>query len=274
MRRPPRTGHRGGSALFLQKSRKSREACWPSALRFVDRSGWRQPRLPSRSSRCIVASAALIRTATWTACGTIWWSRSSRFASNSLANRLTPVRLPLGRLRLSTSPRRTGSSPTRNTTGIVLVAPLAASAAEGPPDVMMTAGLRRTRSAASSARRSSWLLAQRYSIFKFSPSENPTSFKPWWNALRRPPLHPAIGCPGSQEPASRPAGPAPRPGLRRLYHPVRRGIPAASCGPPGQGQGIIRVESNTLEPGSIQVECPLWVVNCRDSPFRPRPLYP
>ena len=45
---------------------------------------------------------------------------------------LTPVRLPPGRLRLATNPRSTGSTPTLNTTGIVVVAALAATAAEMP----------------------------------------------------------------------------------------------------------------------------------------------
>jgi hypothetical protein len=41
---------------------------------------------------------------------------------------LMPVALPPGRLRLAASPCLTGSSPTRNTIGIVAVAAFAASA--------------------------------------------------------------------------------------------------------------------------------------------------
>src|SRR6516165_1592038 len=47
---------------------------------------------------------------------------SSRFAANSPARKLTPVRLPPGRARLATRPSLTGSSLTMKTIGIVVVA--------------------------------------------------------------------------------------------------------------------------------------------------------
>src|SRR5215203_3189985 len=47
---------------------------------------------------------------------------SSRLAPTSVMNRVTPVTLWPGRLRLSTSPSFTGSPPIVNTTGIVDVA--------------------------------------------------------------------------------------------------------------------------------------------------------
>ena len=53
--------------------------------------------------------------------------------------------------RLATRPSLTGSSPTVNTIGMVVVAPFAASAGPGPPETAMTATRRRTRSAACSA---------------------------------------------------------------------------------------------------------------------------
>ena len=59
----------------------------------------------------------------------------------------TPVTLPLGWLRLATSPAVTGSTPIVNTIGMVYVTALAAKAAGGPP-VGMTATLRSTRSVA------------------------------------------------------------------------------------------------------------------------------
>jgi hypothetical protein len=71
---------------------------------------------------------------------------SSRFAVSSAAEKLTPVRLLLGRERLATRPTRTGSSPTLKTMGIVVVAPLAASAETNPPVATMTATCLRTRS--------------------------------------------------------------------------------------------------------------------------------
>ena len=56
--------------------------------------------------------------------------------------KLTPVRLPPGRARLATRPSLTGSSPTVKTTGIVVVAALAANAAGGPPLATITATCR------------------------------------------------------------------------------------------------------------------------------------
>jgi hypothetical protein len=65
------------------------------------------------------------------------------------------------------------------TTGIVVVAALAAIAGAVPGLVMITATPRRTTSAASSGSRSIWLSAQRYRIVRFSPSMWPVSFRPW-----------------------------------------------------------------------------------------------
>jgi hypothetical protein len=55
---------------------------------------------------------------------------SSRFAVNSLANQLMPVRLPSGRARLATRSSPTGSSGELKTMGTAVVAALAANAAE------------------------------------------------------------------------------------------------------------------------------------------------
>ena len=65
------------------------------------------------------------------AVGTSSCSSSSRFGASSAFNMLTPVRLPPGRFRLATRPSLTGSKPTTNTIGMVVVAALAATAA-GP----------------------------------------------------------------------------------------------------------------------------------------------
>jgi hypothetical protein len=86
----------------------------------------------------------------------LWPSRrsSSRFAANSLAKKLTPVRLPPGRARLATRPSLTGSSPTLKTIGIVVVADLAANDEPPPPTAAITATRRRTKSVASAGSRS------------------------------------------------------------------------------------------------------------------------
>jgi len=49
------------------------------------------------------------------------------FATNSALKKLMPVRLPPGRARRVTRPRRTGSSGTMKTTGTVVVATFAAN---------------------------------------------------------------------------------------------------------------------------------------------------
>jgi hypothetical protein len=77
----------------------------------------------------------------------------NRFAASSVVKKLMPFALPLGRARLVTRPSLTGSSLAENTIGIVVVAALSASAERAFP-AAITATCRRTRSAASAARRS------------------------------------------------------------------------------------------------------------------------
>ena len=86
------------------------------------------------------------------------------------AIKVTPVRLPLGRLMLSTRPSATGSWPLANTTGMLVVAALAARADAAPPVAKITATRRETRSAANSGNLSSWLFAQRNSMATLWPS--------------------------------------------------------------------------------------------------------
>lgn len=84
---------------------------------------------------------------------TISLSSSSRLPVNSSVMLVKPVRLSLGRAKLSTNPFATGSPRPVPTMGIVLVAFLAAWASLMPP-LMMTSGLRLSSSAASAGRRS------------------------------------------------------------------------------------------------------------------------
>src|SRR5262249_36881982 len=82
----------------------------------------------------------LISTATRTALGASSCSRPNRLAATSQMKMLMPVALPPGRARLDTRPTFTGSSPTPNTIGIVVVAALAALAASVPPGVAIMRG--------------------------------------------------------------------------------------------------------------------------------------
>ncbi len=92
-----------------------------------------------------------------------------------------PVRLPPGRLRLSTSPVRTGSPPIAKTIGIVVVAGFAATAA-GVAAATITFTWRRTNSAASAGNRSYWSSAHKYSMLTFWPSIKPASPRLFRNA--------------------------------------------------------------------------------------------
>src|SRR4029077_7153559 len=96
-------------------------------------------------------------------------NNSSLFAAIVLLSQVTPVRFPSGRLKLETKPSLTGSPPVRNTIGIVVVAPLAATGEAVTPVATITATFRRARSAASPGSLSYWLAAQRYSIATLRP---------------------------------------------------------------------------------------------------------
>lgn len=94
---------------------------------------------------------------------------SSRLATRALVNKLIPVALLPGRLKLVTKPNLTGSSWLRKTCGTVEVAALAARF-ELSPVVTMTAGRCCSSSVASSGRRSKWPSAHRDSMATFWPS--------------------------------------------------------------------------------------------------------
>jgi hypothetical protein len=118
----------------------------------------RCPIARAASSICCSWSAAggksgLISTPIRATPGTRSRSSPSRFGSIRLVNRVTPVTLPPGRLKLSTKPALTGSPPIPNTIGIVVVAAFAASPEGSPPAATMTATCRPTRSAASAGKR-------------------------------------------------------------------------------------------------------------------------
>ena len=78
------------------------------------------------------------------AAGTSWCSNSSRFAAIVLFSQVTPVRLPVGRLKLDTRPNLIGSPPPRNTIGMVAVAALAASGDAVTPVATIMVTCRRT----------------------------------------------------------------------------------------------------------------------------------
>ncbi len=124
------------------------------------------------------------KTATRESLGTISFRSSSRFPLSSGARVDNPVMFPPGRARLATNPLPTGSGSCAMTMGIVEVASLAARVAVGPA-VTMTSTLRRTSSAASAGRRSSFPSADRHSMTMFFPSTYPSSRRPCRNASMR-----------------------------------------------------------------------------------------
>src|SRR5215472_13531811 len=119
----PFDGVRRRSFLVTIDSRtQSRQAADP--LRF-QRGVLRPRRRTERRRRSSPRSAA----APHLPQGIVARSSSSRFGPICAVKLVTPVRLPPGRARLATSPIATGSPPTKNTIGIVVVAALAASTA-------------------------------------------------------------------------------------------------------------------------------------------------
>jgi hypothetical protein len=90
------------------------------------------------------------------------FSISSRFGPSIVPNPVTPVILPPGRFKLATSPKATGSTPTKKTIGMVLLAAFAASAVGTPFIAAMTATLRATNSAANQGKLSYCASAQPY----------------------------------------------------------------------------------------------------------------
>jgi hypothetical protein len=126
--------------------------------------------------------------------------RPNCFGIISLLISVNPVTLPPGRLRLATSPIWTGSPDVVKTIGIVAVSALAASAATENPGATMTSTLRRTISAAASARRSGVSSPHRNSIARLRPSTKPVSLKPFRNADSK--LAPPTGVPPRRNPTT------------------------------------------------------------------------
>jgi hypothetical protein len=94
-----------------------------------------------------------INSATVVADGTTSRRSSSRLADRVLENSVMPVALPEGRLKLDTSPNRTGSDPTVKTMGIDFVAPCAARADTMSPVAAITSTFASTSSLASCGKR-------------------------------------------------------------------------------------------------------------------------
>jgi hypothetical protein len=94
------------------------------------------------------------------------------------------VTLPPGRARLATKPAPTGSAAVVITIGIVVVAFFAASTT-GAVVTTIRSTLRRTRSAASSGRRSDFCSANQYSMTILFPSIHPRLLSSCRNASKR-----------------------------------------------------------------------------------------
>src|SRR5215472_10516885 len=152
----------------------------------------------------------LSRTAKRSALGRSSCKSPSRLVPSSAFIELTPVTLPLGRLRLATRPISTGSAPTPKTIGTVAVPALAASAAGVLAGVAITATPRCTKSPSNSGSRALSLYAKRNSTATLRPSMKPVSFKPLRNAPTTPALssgtpgytNPITGIPGCCAPAA------------------------------------------------------------------------
>ena len=131
------------------------------------------------------------RSPTRASLGTASLSISSLLVFSSGAKLESPVTLPPGRARLATKPAPTGSPAFAITMGMVVVALLAANAA-GVPETTIRSTLRRTKSAASSGRRSGFCSANRYSMVIFFPSIHPSLLSSCRNASTRTALPEAV----------------------------------------------------------------------------------
>ena len=124
-------------------------------------------------------------------------STSGLLLFSSLVRLENPVTLPPGRARLATRPAPTGSGTFVITMGMVVVALFAANA--GGVDVAtIISTLRRTKSAASSGRRSSFCSANRYSMVRFFPSIQPSLVSSCRNASRGPRYRQQCSYPGNR----------------------------------------------------------------------------
>jgi len=146
-------------------------------------------------------------------------------------------RQPPGRARLETRPVPTGS-PATKTIGITVVACFAARTG-GVPEVTMTSTLRRTNSAAISAKRSRRPSAQRYSIATLRPSIHPSSRSRWTRASAQAlcneavaePRNPMVGsfpacCPRAASGQATAAPPNAASNSRRPKHRTRKCLPS------------------------------------------------
>ena len=131
------------------------------------------------------------RSPTRASLGTASLSISSLLVFSSVAKLESPVTLPPGRARLATKPAPTGSAAFAITMGMVVVAFFAANAGR-VPETTIRSTLRRTRSAASSGRRSGFCSANRYSMVIFFPSIHPSLLSSCRNASTRTALPEAV----------------------------------------------------------------------------------
>ena len=126
----------------------------------LDSLPWLVPAAPQYCNSCESGTASL--------------SISNLLVFSSDAKPAKPVTLPPGRARLATRPSSTGFvEVVLITMGMVVVASFAANGV-GPPEVTIRSTLRRTKSAASPAKRSFLCSANRYSMVIFFPSIHPS----------------------------------------------------------------------------------------------------
>jgi hypothetical protein len=142
----------------LARASSANAASISAALRaFWTTSCIRSRAAPSFESACSAATLGLsgfISNPTRAIRGERSCSSCTRFAPSWFGTNAMPVRLPPGRLKLATNPKRTGSPPIVKTTGTVLLAPWAARAEATSPVAAMAMTPFATSSAASAG--SAW----------------------------------------------------------------------------------------------------------------------
>src|SRR3954451_24157891 len=150
-------------------------------------------------------SSAFHSTATFLIVGTTSLINSSRLTDSSAAISVTPVTLPPGRAKLSTSPVATGSPAPTTTTGIVADPCLAASAA-GKPKAMITSTRSATSRSTSCGKRSTCPVAPIVSISRLRPGAWPRSARARKSDGPKPSTG-VTGAPPMSSPTRWPSGP-------------------------------------------------------------------
>ena len=162
---------------------------------------------------------------------------------------MKPVTLPPGRAKARDEAAADRIGDLANTMGMVRVC-CSSAAVVGVVCERMRSGCSATSSLRESLSRLRVERAQRVSIRMLRPSVHPSFWSPSRNAATQACASGSLSAKRHQHAdpphPARAAARAPRAATRRRATEQRREIPAASCPPPGSGDGIVAAQTSTL----------------------------